>query len=125
MELLVATWTLRIALVGALAVGAISVSAGATVIDAVDRSVIAAFALTFLGRQLIGWLETPQQRMLRLRARRESALKHEKPAGGQKREKPARQPKPEKPARKQKPAKDEAPDPQAASAPDGPASTTA
>lgn len=73
MELLVATWTLRLALVGAVAVAGASLSSGATVIDAVDRAVLAAFALTFLGRQLIGWLETPEQRMLRLRARREKA----------------------------------------------------
>jgi hypothetical protein len=106
MELLVATWTLRLSLVGALAVGAISLSAAAPVIEAVDRAVITAFALTFLGRQLIGWLETPQQRMLRLRARRQAT------------------PKREQPARKQKRPKDSPPDPQAALAPESPASST-
>lgn len=73
MELLVATWTLRVSLVASVAVAAVSISVGTTVIEAVDRAVIAAFALTFLGRQLIGWLETPEQRMVRLRAKRESA----------------------------------------------------
>ena len=116
MELLVATWTLRLALVGALAVAAVSLSAGAALIDAVDRAVLAAFALTFLGRQLIGWLETPQQRMLRLRARREAALQRGQPAG-----KPKREPQ----ARKQKPAKEARPEPQPALAPDGSAGTTA
>ncbi len=70
MELLVATWTLRFALVASLAVGALTISVGGSAIDAVDRAVLAAFAFTFFGRQLIGWLESPQQRMLRLRARR-------------------------------------------------------
>jgi hypothetical protein len=87
MELLVATWTLRLALVGALAVAGISLSAGAPVIDAVDRAVIAAFAFTVLGRKVIGWLETPQQRMLRLRARREAAAGGKAPATKQKRAK--------------------------------------
>ena len=80
MELLVATWTLRLAFVGSLAVAGISLSAGTTVIEAVDRAVIAAFAFTLLGRQLIGWLETPEQRMLRLRARREAARAGATPA---------------------------------------------
>ena len=80
MELLVATWTLRLALVGSLAVAGISLSAGATVIEAAERAVIAAFALTLLGRQLMGWLQTPEQRMLRLRARREASRKGAAPA---------------------------------------------
>jgi hypothetical protein len=73
MELLVATWTLRISLLASVVVGAVSMSVGTTVIEAVDRSVIAAFAFTFLGRQLIGWLETPEQRRVRRRAQREAA----------------------------------------------------
>jgi hypothetical protein len=116
MELLVATWTLRLALVGAVAVAAVSLSAGAGLIDAVDRAVLAAFALTFLGRQLIGWLETPEQRMLRLRARREAAVKRGQPGG-----KPKREPQ----ARKQKPDKKARPEASAALAADGPASTSA
>ncbi len=70
MELLVATWTVRLTLVSALAVAWISMSVGSSLIDAVTRAALAAFVFTFIGRQLIGWLETPQQRMLRLRARR-------------------------------------------------------
>jgi hypothetical protein len=70
MELLVATWTIRLALLGALLVGWISVASGLSLLDVVVRAALAAFALTFAGRQLIGWLETPEQRMLRLRARR-------------------------------------------------------
>lgn len=84
MELLVATWTLRLALVASLAVAWISLSVGATVIEAVDRSVIAALAFTLLGRLLIGWLETPEQRMLRLRARRDAARSGGKAATGRK-----------------------------------------
>jgi len=116
MELLVATWTLRLVLLGAVAVAAVSLSAGAALIDAVDRAVLAAFAMTLLGRQLIGWLETPQQRMLRLRARREAATKGGKSAGRPKREPQARKQKPDKKAR---------PEPSAALVADGPASTTA
>jgi hypothetical protein len=73
MELLVATWTLRLALVGALAVGGLSFSAGAPLVESIDRAAIAAFAFTFLGRQIVGWLETPEQRVLRMRARREKS----------------------------------------------------
>ena len=93
MELLVAAWTLRIALVGSLVVAGISLSAGATVLDAVERAVIAAFALTLLGRKLVGWLQTPEQRMLKLRARREAARKGPKPAPAKKPKKVAREPK--------------------------------
>ena len=75
MELLVATWTLRIALLGALVVGWLTVSAGGTPVDAVDRAALAAFAFTFLGRKLIVWLETPEQKMQRLRARRGKSAK--------------------------------------------------
>jgi hypothetical protein len=70
MELLVATWTLRIAFLGAIVVGWLTVAAGGTPVDAVDRAALAAFAFTFLGGKLIGWLETPEQKMHRLRARR-------------------------------------------------------
>lgn len=73
MELLVATWALRISLLAALVVGAVSFSVGTTVIEAVDRAAVAAFAFTFLGRQLIGWLETPEHRRVRRRAMREAA----------------------------------------------------
>lgn len=87
MELLVATWTLRLALVGALAVGGLSVSAGTPLVESIDRAAIAAFAFTFLGRQIVGWLETPEQRVLRMRARREksrgkSTKKDSKPTAG-------------------------------------------
>ena len=106
MELLVATWTLRLTLVGSLAALGVSLSAGATVIDAVDRAAITAFALTLVGRQLIGWLETPEQRMLRLRARRDAARGHAKPERERKRPKGA------------------APDPNATAAPDAQAGAT-
>ncbi len=72
MELLVAAWTARLALVGALLVGWISLAAGATMLDVAIRVAIAAFVLTYAGRLLIGWLETPEQKMLRLRAGRSS-----------------------------------------------------
>lgn len=72
MELLVATWTLRIAIVAALAVGGASYQAGATAVDCVDRALATAVAFTFAGRLLVGWLEPPEVRMLRMRKRREA-----------------------------------------------------
>jgi hypothetical protein len=70
MELLIATWTVRLALVGALLVGWISLASGATMIDVAVRVAMAAFVLTYAGRLMMGWLETPEQKMLRLRAGR-------------------------------------------------------
>jgi hypothetical protein len=70
MELLVATWTTRLALVGALLVGWISLAAGATMLDVAIRLALAAFVLTYAGRLIMGWLETPEQKMLRLRSSR-------------------------------------------------------
>jgi hypothetical protein len=70
MELLIATWTVRLALVGALLVGWISLAAGATMIDVAVRVAMAAFVLTYAGRLMMGWLETPEQKLLRLRAGR-------------------------------------------------------
>ncbi|MFN8629854.1 MAG: hypothetical protein U0838_05880 [Chloroflexota bacterium] len=70
MELLVATWTTRLALVGALLVGWISLAAGATMLEVAMRIALAAFVLTTAGLMLMGWLETPEQKMLRLRAGR-------------------------------------------------------
>jgi hypothetical protein len=71
MQLLVATWTLRIAIVAALAVGGVSYQAGAPVIDCVDRALAAAVGFTLAGRLLMSWLEPPELKMLRLRKRRE------------------------------------------------------
>ena len=70
MELLVATWTIRLALVGALLVGWISLAAGATMLDVAIRIAVAALVLTYAGRLMMGWLETPEQKMLRLRLSR-------------------------------------------------------
>jgi hypothetical protein len=56
MQLLVATWTLRIAIVAALAVGGVSYQAGAPVIDCVDRALAAAVGFTLAGRLLMTWL---------------------------------------------------------------------
>ncbi|MGA3030970.1 MAG: hypothetical protein ABSE58_09585 [Candidatus Limnocylindrales bacterium] len=72
MQLLVATWTLRIAIVAALAVGGVSYQAGASAIDCVDRALAAAVAFTLAGRWLLGWLEPPEVRMLKMRKRREA-----------------------------------------------------
>lgn len=71
MELLVATWTLRLALVAAAAVGGISYSAGTPAVESVDRAIAAAFVFTLFGRLLVGWLEPPEQRLARLRRRRQ------------------------------------------------------
>ncbi len=70
MELLVATWTTRLALVGALLVGWISLASGATMLDVAIRLALAAFVLSYAGRLIMGWLETPEQKMLRLRKSR-------------------------------------------------------
>lgn len=72
MELLIATWTIRLALVGALLVGWISLASGATMIDVAIRIALAAFVLTYAGRLMMGWLETPEQKMLRMRVGRSS-----------------------------------------------------
>jgi|BarGraIncu00222A_1022003.scaffolds.fasta_scaffold78469_2 hypothetical protein len=72
MELLIATWTLRGAIVAALAVGGASYGSGATAVDAVDRALAVAVAFTFAGRFLLSWLEPPAAKMLRLRKRREA-----------------------------------------------------
>ena len=72
MELLVATWTLRIAIVAALAVGGASYSAGAPAVDSVDRGMAAAVLFTFAGRWLMGWLEPPERRLARMRKKREA-----------------------------------------------------
>ena len=70
MELLVATWTMRVAIVAALAVGLVSYQAGAATVDCVDRSLAAALAFLIAGRRLISWLEPPEKKMLRLRIKR-------------------------------------------------------
>jgi hypothetical protein len=70
MELLVATWSVRLALVGALLVGGVTLASGMGMIDVAIRVGLTAFLLTFAGRQAIGWLETPEQRVLRMRDER-------------------------------------------------------
>jgi hypothetical protein len=95
MELLVATWTVRLAFIGALGVAGISLAAGSLLPDAVIRAAFVAFVFTFGGRQLIGFLETPEQRLARLRhehAKRSG--KAGKPAATAKPAKPAKAPKP-------------------------------
>jgi len=70
MELFVATWTVRFALVGAVGVAGISLASGSLVPDAVIRAVLVAFVFTIGGRLLIGALETPEHRVARLRRER-------------------------------------------------------
>jgi hypothetical protein len=72
MELLIATWTLRIAVVAALAVGGVSYQAGAPAVDCVDRALAVAVGFTLAGRLLAGWLEPPEVKMLRMRKRRDA-----------------------------------------------------
>ncbi len=81
MQLLVATWTLRISVVAALAVGGVSYQAGAPALDCVDRALAAAVGFTLAGRWLLGWLEPPEVRMLKMRKRRE-ARRSKKGNGG-------------------------------------------
>jgi hypothetical protein len=81
MELLVATWTMRLAIVAALAVGYVSYQAGASTLDCVDRALAAAVAFLIGGRMLLGWLEPPEKKMLRLRVKRaKQRAKARKPA---------------------------------------------
>jgi hypothetical protein len=70
MELLVATWTVRLTFVAVLLVGWITVSSGLGMLDVVIRTALAAFVLLFAGRQALNWLETPEQKLARLRAKR-------------------------------------------------------
>lgn len=70
MELLVATWTVRLTFVAVLVVGWITVSAGLGMLDVVIRTALVAFVLLFAGRQALNWLETPDQKLARLRDRR-------------------------------------------------------
>jgi len=72
MELFIATWTLRIAVIGALAVGGVSYQAGGSVIDCVDRALAVAVGFTLAGRLLVGWLEPPERKMMRMRKRRDA-----------------------------------------------------
>jgi hypothetical protein len=72
MELFVATWTLRIAILGALAVGGVSYQAGGSAIDCVDRALAVAVGFTLAGRLLVGWLEPPERKMMRMRKRRDA-----------------------------------------------------
>ena len=96
MELLVATWTVRLAFVSAIAVLWISLSAGSVLVDAVLRAAVAAFVFTLAGRLLIGFLERPDQRMHRLRAER---AKRQGKATGKASGKPAATPAPKPVAR--------------------------
>jgi hypothetical protein len=73
MELLVATWTLRLAIVAIAAVGAISWSVGTPLLECVDRAIAAAFVFTLAGRWLIGALEPQEARIRRMRAQREAS----------------------------------------------------
>ena len=70
MELLVATWSVRLASLAAVAVAAVSIPAGVTPLEIVVRAVAVAFAFTTGGRILLGRLETPERRLERLRATR-------------------------------------------------------
>jgi hypothetical protein len=70
MELLVATWTVRLTLVAMLVVGWISLASGLGMLDVVIRVGVTALVLTFAGKWLMGYLETPEQKLARLRAQR-------------------------------------------------------
>jgi hypothetical protein len=70
MELLVATWTIRLTLVGMLITGWVTLSSGLGLLDVVIRAAVVAFVLLFAGRQALGWLETPEQKLARMAAAR-------------------------------------------------------
>jgi hypothetical protein len=69
-ELLVATWTLRLTLGAGALVALVALAAGSSPVDAVARVALVAFFVTSAGRLLINQLETPEQRVRRLRVRR-------------------------------------------------------
>ncbi len=69
MEMLVATWSVRLTLIGTLLVAGISIAAGVPLLDVALRVGVTAFVLTFAARQLMGFLETPEQKRRRLLAR--------------------------------------------------------
>jgi hypothetical protein len=70
MELLVATWTIRLTLVAMLVVGWVSLNSGLGMLDVVLRVGVTALVLSFAGKWLMGYLETPEQKLARLRAQR-------------------------------------------------------
>ncbi len=86
MELLVATWTVRLVAVAALAVAGLSYTSGAPLLDSIDRALVAAFVFSLTGKWLMGWLETPETKLLRMRQRREA----QRAKGGGKAQKPAK-----------------------------------
>jgi hydrogenase/urease accessory protein HupE len=69
-ELLVATWTIRLTFVAVLVTGFITLSSGLGMLDVVLRASLVAFVLLYAGRQALNWLETPEQKLARLRAKR-------------------------------------------------------
>ena len=71
MELVVVSWGMRVTLVAAAAVTVISLLSGAAIIDAADRGAAVALAFTLFARWVLDRLETPEQRLLRLRAQRQ------------------------------------------------------
>ncbi len=84
MEIIFATWTLRFAILAAVAVAGVSVSVGTPILDAVDRGLAAAAGFTLAGRWLVGYFEPPERRMLKARRRREElrAKRLKQTAGG-------------------------------------------
>lgn len=72
MELLVAGWTVRLAFLAAVVVGGLTLQAGLGPIEVALRAAFAAAVFTTLGRLALGALETPEQRLVRLRARRQA-----------------------------------------------------
>lgn len=69
MNLFIAIWSLRLALLATLLVGGVSLATGAELVEAIDRALIAAFTLTLFGRLLVGWLEPTADRLARQRVR--------------------------------------------------------
>ncbi len=73
MPTLVALWSLRLAMLAAAAVAAVSYAAGTPPLDAIDRGLLAAVIFTFGGRWLLDRLESPQARLERMRSERAAA----------------------------------------------------
>jgi hypothetical protein len=70
MELVVVSWGIRCTFLAAVAVVGVSTLAGAPIVDAVDRAVLAALVFTIATGWLLDRLEPPERRLQRLRAKR-------------------------------------------------------
>ena len=70
MEIVVVQWAIRFALVAGIGAGALSLAAGAEIVDAVIRALIASLAFLLVAGFLLDRLEPPETKLARMRAKR-------------------------------------------------------